>query len=180
VRTGLLPTAIVTNVRRGPAVPLVDGHLNVPGWLEYTVTGAGPYIAHLRTELEDGRYEIARYTLERLPGGPPLEAAQVRDMPLRSIAAFGNLTCIEGADLDYRLDGRSGTELRALGVDDPAAGTIVAVTYQLALMRGEHPVPAVAKRLECSQATASKFIAAAKDHGHLKVSPVHKRGGSDR
>lgn len=157
-------------------MPLVDGHINVPGWLEYTVAGAGPYTAHLRTELEDGRYQVTRYTLERSAAGPALEAAHVRDMPLRAIAALGNLTCIEGADLDYPVGGRSGPELRALGPDDPAAGTIVAVTYQMACFRDDNPVEEVARRLECSLATASKFIAASKDNGHLQVRPVHKRG----
>jgi hypothetical protein len=176
VRSGLLPYAIVTNIRRGPDVPLVDGYINVPGWLEYTVTGAGPYTAHLRTELEDGRYVVARYTLERLPHGPPLEAAAARDMPMGTIAGLGNLTCMEGADLDYPVGGHTGPELRALGPDDPAAGTIVAVTYQLAIFRADNPVEEVARRLECSPATASKFIAGAKDNGHLTISPVHKRG----
>jgi hypothetical protein len=161
------------NVKRGPLVSLFDGGIQAPKWLEFTVVGAGPYNARFRTELRDGRYVIVRYCLEALPDGPPIEAGVARTMQINNMATYGNIALgpRPGAGPD-----ESGAALRARGPHDPTVGAVVAITYQMAGFRGEPEAQAVAARLDCSMATASKFIAAAKDDGHLQISPIHKRG----
>ena len=164
MRTNLL-NASIENVRKGPLVALPGSVIRTPRWLEFTVDGAGPYLARIRVELEGGRYVTTRYTLERAPGGPEIEAAAARAIPLRLLVSFG-LTQI-GANL------LSGPYIDS---DSPDLAQTAATIYQLAVLRGEPPAEAVAAHLGVSMATASKHIAAAKDEGLLRVSPIHKRG----
>ncbi len=166
-------------VRKGPLVPLLDGAIKAPRWLEFTVVGLA-YDVEFRTELHDDRYRTMRCCFTQPPGmvdetvdaSVGIDAGLLRSIPLTTLATYGNLQFGPKLPEDTA---DSGADLRARGIHDPGTLTVVAMTYQTARVLGQPVAQAVADRLDCSLPTAAKYIAAAKDDGHLSVSPIHKR-----
>jgi hypothetical protein len=61
------------------------------------------------------------------------------------------------------------------GIRDPHALEVVARLYLRASLSGERTADAVSNWLGCSVATAGRWIAAAKDNGHLSVATTRRR-----
>lgn len=171
---------------KGPPVklePPLSG--TTPAWVEFHASGGDlPFLVRFRMEFRDGGYPIARYSVEELPGGAPIQSATLREVPVYDLAyrglievgpepQRGRMVGVAGELL--RLD-ETGAELRRRGPHDPYVANLVGRVYEAARLRGEPRAEAVATLLGCSRATAAKFIAAAKDDGVLTARPVHKRG----
>jgi hypothetical protein len=66
----------------------------------------------------------------------------------------------------------SGEELRKAGIEDELALGVVATTYIEAQLSGSNPAEAVATALDCSPASAGRFIKAAKRRGYLPTTEM--------
>jgi hypothetical protein len=128
---------------------------------------------------ENGVYEISTFTVVRRPEGPPVSAEGVRAMPLRAMAdagaAQGVVEDTEFLQAANDLAALGGAELRALGVENDAVLTLVAIQYHAALAKARPVVEAVAMLLDCSVSVASRYIAAAKDAGLIKAEAKPRR-----
>src|SRR4051812_8566689 len=117
-------------VDKGPPVDLFGGAVTTPAWLEFTATDPNiPYAVRIRSELQDERYVIPRVTVEQRPGGIPVQAALLREVPVNDLAYRANIHF--GPDVGPD-SGPPGPKLRRLGAHDPVVGTAVALTYALA------------------------------------------------
>ena len=170
----------ITNIKRGRRVER-GPYLHAFEWLEYTVDPDDDYVVHIRSELEPGRsYLVRRLCIEQKPGRPgaaPVSSEALRKMPLgawsaKAMRLYGSVTSEEVA---HTVGEASGAELRGRGIDDDKVLGLVAIDYQRALTSGQPPAQAVAELLDCSIATAGKWIAAAKDGGFLKVTSRRRR-----
>jgi hypothetical protein len=139
------------------------------------------YLAHLRTGwVHELGYPLRSLTIESLSATVPLRAEFVRAVP---VALMLNLGVSQyGLDDDEEmlaaieeLEQGGGRLLRARGIQDEEALRLVALIYALALARGRAPAEEVARFLKCSPATASKWVAAARDAQQLHITTGRRR-----
>jgi hypothetical protein len=143
------------------------------------------YDAAGRLVLDDppSRYVLEEFTMRRSTGesfafegverdGRPITAEAVRSIPVDSIA--GEVRRVFGAE-GAELDPDTVAELRQAGMRDERALRYVAAVYLRASLRGQRTADWVAGEFECSIATAGRWVAAAKDSGHLKVADTRRR-----
>jgi hypothetical protein len=104
----------------------------------------------------------------------PVTSEGLRTVALEHVTAFVlNLYGVESV-IDKMTD-EDVAQLRAAGLKDEAALGFVTAVYLEASLRGLAPAGWVAHRLDCSAATAGRWIAAAKDAGFLTVADTRRR-----
>jgi hypothetical protein len=130
-----------------------------------------------RLVLDDppSRYLLDRFTMQRGPESEePITATRIRSVPIdfvinQVLATFGVQTEADWAPEE------GGSALRQRGLEDEWALHRVAEVYLASGLRGEPSLAKTAEYLDCSIPTASRWVAAAKDAGLLKVASRVKR-----
>jgi hypothetical protein len=142
-----------------------------------------------RLVLDDppSRYVLERFAVERAKRergdlGQPVTATGLRSVPLDFVVStvrgqYGT----EGDSWGLADDGKPGVgaehgaALRARGLGDETALRTVAAVYLAHSLRTDEPIDWVAIYLDCSIPTASRWVAAAKDAGYLRVASRRRR-----
>ncbi len=168
---------IVTTATQGGEVAVVPGviafdRVDFEAWIESDdLAVAG------RLVLDDppSRYLLDRFTVQRSPDAHDgITATEIRSVPIDRIVA--EILSDFGVRAETDWDSDEGSRLRAKGIKDETALRRVAEVYLAAGLRGSASLAAVAQFLGCSTPTASRWIAQAKDAGHLRVASRMRRG----
>jgi hypothetical protein len=172
--------------RRGPKVEVFPGVVGFK-WIEFEAEVEGvSFAASGLLALDDppSRYELDWFRINRAGAGQAVTSSSARTVPIDGIVgmvlyAFGTDhelpedgvlgAGVEYRDLDYNL------ELRGRGLDDPEALQFVAATYLRASLSGGAPLETLMFLFDCSKATASRWVAASKDAGLLRVARRTRR-----
>jgi hypothetical protein len=127
-----------------------------------------PYFKHLPAEVRTQRESHMTATAR------PVTAEGVRSVAIeREVSEVLRHYGVENTGA--RLERADAATLRDAGIGDEDALAYVAAVYLAASLRGDAPAAWVAHHLECSSATASRWIAAAKDAGFLRVADTRRR-----
>jgi hypothetical protein len=111
-----------------------------------------------------------------LPAGREVTAEGLRTVQLDRLVNDVLHTYGTVDPFDYSwMDSERGAELRAAGLGDETALRYVADLYLSQSLRGMAPAGAVCVYLDCSAASAGRWIAAAKDAGYLKTADTRRR-----
>ena len=132
---------------------------------------AHPYRIEVHVELVNGRLGVSELTLRRRPDGPPLTSEMIRSVAVGELVRWLYDKHGGGGSLStLSVDGLEPTERRKEGQTERVL-TAVADTYRFAYVVNEPPTQAVMAYLDCSRATAKRWIAAAREHGLLDLLP---------
>jgi hypothetical protein len=161
-------------VERGVGAEVLPG-LRAFKWIDFAATVDNPDVAltgRLMLQGHRGPYALTRLSVDAgvglWPGG--LTAELYRAVPVDKVvtAVLAEYGTEEGTgDVRTPFWG-SGREIRRRGIEDEDVLGLVALIYMAALLSGRPPAEAVASRLDCSPATAARFIKAAKQAGPLR------------
>jgi hypothetical protein len=174
-----LQPVVISEVRKGRKVYQPSHRYVAFAWLEFTADDGGDYLARVRLEHEDGRYVLARFCVERRPGGSPITADIMRKIPVSALAFTPALAehCVE-ADTELlaavaAFQGVGLTQMKAQGLSPDTVRLLVAMVYEGASLQSQPAAEAVAEYFQCSKSTAGKLIAEAKARG-LITSPARR------
>jgi hypothetical protein len=164
----------VQMLKRGAGAEVLPG-LRAFKWIDFAATVDNPDVAltgRLMLQGHRGPYSLTRLSVDAgvglWPGG--LTAELYRAVPVDKVvtavlAEYGT----EPGTGDVRTPAwGSGREIRRRGIEDADVLALVALVYMAALLSGGNPAEAVAARLECSPASAARYVQAAKRHGPLR------------
>ena len=138
-----------------------------------------------RLVLDDppSRYVLDEFTLRRQQGasfsslrdrdGPPLTAQMVRTIPVDRV--IGEVLYAFGIEDDAEPEPEQAVEAAHAGIRDEAALRLVARLYLRTSLSGGSTGADIASWLDCSPATAIRWVAAAKDAGFLEVADTRRR-----
>jgi hypothetical protein len=174
-------------VEQGPGVEIVPDvvafqHLDFSATVERV-----PSVIAGRLVLDEppSRYLLDRLCLDRPASGETLTATGLRAVPVDFVVT--QVCLFYGVDGPRLKDGypkvlmpdpdqvRHGVELRQRGLEDPDALRFVARIYLDTSLRADSPIDWVATYFDCSRPTASRWVAAAKDAGFLRVASQRRR-----
>jgi hypothetical protein len=124
--------------------------------------------------VDERGYLLRALAVESVSKGVAVRAEFVHALPVGlmqnvGLAEYGIVEDDELLGAIKAAEEGGGADLRARGMGDNEALRSVAFIYLLAVGRGRPPAEEVARFLVCSMAGAGKWIAAAKERGHLKV-----------
>jgi hypothetical protein len=184
--------------RKGRRVEVVPG-VTAFEHIDFSAGLHASYEVEGRLALDDppSRYLLDSFTVRRQAGIPyetadmPVEAqrrraewfsAQARPVTAEGIRAVpveavtSSVLRLFGAESTFdNVEAEQAAALRRAGMGDEAALHYVAGVYLAESLRGGAPAAAVAHQFDCSPATASRWVAAAKDAGYLQVADRRRR-----
>lgn len=133
--------------------------------------GAHPYLIEVHVELMNGRLGVSELTLRRRPDGPPITSESVRSLAVGELVRWLYATHGGGGSLStFDVDQLDPVARRKEGQTDRVLAAL-ADTYRFAYAVNDPPTQAVMAYLDCSRATAKRWIAAARERGYLDSLP---------
>lgn len=130
----------------------------------------------LRLDSPPSRYVLDSFTVARRPDGPAVTTIAVRSIAIESLVkTVLDVASVESPYHRSPLSEEGGEQMRQAGLKDDTALQFVADVYLSASLRGDPATEWVALELECSKASAGRWIAAAKDAGFLKTATLRRR-----
>jgi hypothetical protein len=172
-----LPWIISVIADRGNPVDVVPGvvafeTITFKAWVE-----RNDYGLEGRLVLDDppSRYLLDRFTMQRgAESEEPITATGIRSVPIDFVISQVLQEFGVQADADWSPE-EGGENLRQRGLDDEWALQRVAEVYLTAGLRRESSLAKTAQYLDCSVPTVSRWVAAAKDAGFLRVASRTRR-----
>ncbi|MBA2626075.1 MAG: hypothetical protein H0U89_10785 [Acidimicrobiia bacterium] len=128
--------------------------------------GEIPYVVHMTAALHDGRIQAESVTVEQREKGPPVTGEALRSLQVASLLRSVVLDRMEVQEASARLMQSEPAAIKGKGKTDEALAA-VSLAYRVAFLCGEAPRKKVQEMLDVSRATASRWITAAVERGHL-------------
>lgn len=150
--------------------------LTMPKRCTVTTADCNGYDVQALLVLDEGwRYRCTELRVTRRDGGPEVSGEGIRAIPLAGIIRDGVLSA---AAVSARLQGW-GTPPEGIAEHGPTPDALrwVARIYRLAHAAGDTPRKRVEETFGVSPATAGRWVAAAREAGHLGAAPAPGKAG---
>lgn len=130
-----------------------------------------PYRVALTVVYEDGRYVVERMACSQLDGGPPVDSAGLRQVPIAKLVTHTVVPFVWQGEPAAR--GSKWTPFAGASSDDAADGPTedalrkLAVVYAVAYACGQPPAKRATEVFGLARSTAGRWITMARERGFL-------------
>lgn len=155
------------------AVKVAPG-LAMPALVAVSVEDLNGYDVEVDVAPRDGRLIALAVRVSERPGGLPVTGEALRSVPVATLTKHAAARLLSFQQKDGYVEMSPPRALTAAALDDlHAAGPSreslewVAYLYRLAVLMGEAPTKAVESALQLPRSTAGRWVALARQKGHL-------------